>query len=38
MFDMSMVTSPKELPGGIDFISCSVMLKRDVEITEKETF
>lgn len=36
MFDISMVLPPKELLGKIDFISGSVVLKSDVEITEKE--
>lgn len=33
---MSMIAPPKELLGKIDFISGSVVLKPDVEITEKE--
>lgn len=36
VFDISMVLPPKELLGKFDFISGSVVLKSDVEITEKE--
>lgn len=33
---MSMVVPPKELLGKFDFISGSVVLKPNIEITEKE--